>query len=63
MSIIQLSSAIYKLLNSTSIGNIPVKMLLCLIGGYYDTGAWDYSKIVLFLSMKVINHISFGNVV
>lgn len=38
-SIIQLSSAIYELLNGISIGNIPMRMLVCLIGGYYGTGA------------------------
>lgn len=60
MSIIQLFSAIQKLLNGTSIGNIPMKMLVCLIGGYYDIEAWDYIKIVFLLSIKVINHLSFG---
>lgn len=34
-----------------SIGNIPMKMLVCLIGGYYDTGAWDYMKIEFLLSI------------
>lgn len=60
LSIIQLSLAIQKLLNGTSIGKIPMNTLVCLIGGYYDTGAWDYIKIVFLLSIKVINHISFG---
>ena len=53
----QLSSAIYKLVNGISIVNIPITMLLCLIGGYYDIGACDYIKIIFLLSIKVINHI------
>lgn len=36
-----------------------MKTLVCLIGGYYDIGGWDYLKIVFLLSIKVINHIYF----
>lgn len=54
-SIIQLSSAIYKLLNGISIGNIPVRISVCLIGGYYDTG--DYMRNVFLLFIKLVNHI------
>lgn len=59
-SIIQLSSAIYELLNGISIDNIPMRMLVCLIGGYYGTGAWDYMKNVFLLSIKVTSHIFGG---
>ena len=42
MSIIQLSSATDKVLNGIPLGNIPMKMLVCLIDGYYDIGPLDY---------------------
>ena len=38
MSIIQLSLVTDKVLNGISLGNIPMKMLGCLIDGYYDIG-------------------------
>ena len=44
MSIIQLSSATDKSLNGISIGNIPMKMLVCLTDGYYDIGAWIHEN-------------------
>jgi hypothetical protein len=43
----QLSSAIYdKVLDDISASNDSIKMLVCLIGGYYDIGAWNYMEIM-----------------
>lgn len=61
MSIIELSSATDKVLNGIPLGNIPMKMLVCLIDGYYDIGPLDYLNFFFFLLyIKVINPISFG---